>query len=274
MNCIKYDINISANRPACVIPISDVHIGHVHHDKDLFKKTIEWIKKKKAYAVLIGDQIDGISQHDRRYENPSIAAEFKDYLDNLHHKQTESFIEKVLPIKKQLIGVMAGNHEITVKKQFSYDATEVIAKALCLPIITDPSFIVLNFKEKGKLIQNYTILASHGCWMGGRKRGSKINSMEDKVSDFEFDAIIAGHTHDSFVSDRERVVCGRNGIVRNQKKFFINTGSFVSSYNNDEVDTWASRSVFSPKKTGVVRMDFYLKRREKGSRYIDCHVRI
>lgn len=277
MNSIIFDIDIEPGKPVILVPISDVHIGHVDHDKKLFQNTINWIKNNNAYTILLGDLIDGISQKDRRYENDSIASEFKNHLDNLHYKQTEVFINKVKPIKNNIIAVMGGNHEQTVKNQFGFDSTSVIAQQLEKPILTDPAYVILRFKNGGSS-RIYSIFCSHGNFLGGRKRGSKINNMEDKMADFEFDMILAGHTHDLFSSTRKQLVpiVGRNNNVTldEKRKIFINTGSFMSTYTESNVDTWASRSVFSPQRAGVARVDFYLKRNTNSGRYIDTHVRI
>jgi len=273
MNSIIKEIKIAGDKPVTLIPMSDSHIGHADHDKKLFMDTISWIKKHKAYVILLGDMIDGIIQKDKRFENDSIAPEFKPYLDNLHHKQTESFIEAVRPIKKQIIGIMGGNHELTIKKSFSYDAISVIGKELDIPVLTDPAYVSIRFKNGGSTML-YNIFCSHGCWMGGRKRGSKINSMEDKMADFDFDMICAGHTHDKWVSTRKRIGISKNGLLYSNRRIFINTGSFLKTYKDGNHDGWASRSVFSPQSAGVVRVDFYLKRNSNRTRYVDCHTRI
>lgn len=274
MNSIIKDIKISSDQSKILIPISDIHVGHIDHDKKLFNNMITWIKEKCAYVILLGDLIDGIAQKDRRYENSSIADEFKPFLDNLHYKQTDVIVESLIPIKKQILGIMAGNHEVVVKKMFAYDATSVIAQRLNIPILTDPGYLVLRFID-GKSSVLYNIFCSHGDWMGGRKRGTKINNMEDKMADFDFDMLLAGHTHDKFVSTRKHIGIDRRGRVIKSKKFFINTGSFIETYTDGNHDGWASRKVFSPQSTGVVRVDFYLKRRAPGGiRYIDCHTRL
>ena len=82
MNIITKEIPISASKSVSIVPLSDLHVGNSMHDSDLLKKTVAWIKKNGAYTILLGDQIDAISQADRRYENDSIAEEFKDKLDN------------------------------------------------------------------------------------------------------------------------------------------------------------------------------------------------
>ncbi len=181
-----------------------------------------------------------------------------------------------MPIKDQILGVMGGNHEQKVKNQFGFDPISVIAQRLEKPILTDPGYLILRFKNGGTS-RLYNIFCSHGQFMGGRKRGSKINSMEDKMADFDFDMILAGHTHDLWMSTRKKVVpvIGKNKITFDEKKItFINTGSFMSTYTDSNIDTWASRSVFSPQRSGVARIDFYLKRNKNHTRYIDCHVRL
>lgn len=277
MNGITIDVDIKPDEPVILVPISDVHVGHVDHNKKLFLDTVKWIKENNAYTILLGDLIDGISQKDRRYENDSIADEFKPHLDNLHYRQCEVFLEGIMPIKDQIIGVMSGNHEQVVKKQFGFDATSVIAQRLEKPILTDPGYVIIRFRD-GKATRLYNIFCSHGDWMGGRKRGSKVNNLEDKMGDFEFDMICAGHTHDRFVTTRKRIIpiVGRNNNISFDEKriTIINTGSFTSTYTDNNIDTWASRKVFSPQSTGVVRCDFYLKRNKHGSRYLDVHTRI
>lgn len=182
-----------------------------------------------------------------------------------------------MPIKDQIIGVLGGNHENTVKQHFGFDAISVIAQRLEIPILTDPGYVTIRFKNGGST-RIYNIFCTHGQFLGGRKRGSKVNNMEDKTSDFEFDAMLAGHTHDRWVSTRKRIVpvTGRNNNVSfdERRKIFINTGSFMTTYNESNTDGWASRNVFSPQIAGVVRMDFYLKRNKNGVRYIDTHTRI
>ena len=277
MNNVIIDIDITPNEPVIFVPISDVHIGHVDHTKKLFNDTVKWIKDNNAYTILLGDLIDGISQKDRRYENDSIAPEFKNHLDNLHYEQTKVFLKGIKPIKDNVIAVMGGNHEQAVKNHFGFDSTSVVAQQLEKPILTDPGYVIIRFHD-GKATRLYSIFCSHGDWMGGRKRGSKINNMEDKMADFEFDMICAGHTHDKWVSTRKKIVpiVGKKDrvTINEERKIFINTGSFMSTYNDSNNDTWASRKVFSPQSAGVVRVDFYLKRNKSGSRYIDAHTRI
>ena len=271
MKVIIHDIDISAEHPFCLIPISDVHMGHVDHDKDFAKKTMDWIAKKGASAILLGDLIDGICPKDLRFENTSIADEFKVHLDNLHHKQTEAVLKLIDPIKDNIIAVMVGNHEETVKKYYSYDATQVIAEAIKKPALPDPAYVILRFNHGGSK-RLVTLFCTHGQFLGGRKRGGKVNRMEDLASDHDADIYLAGHTHDIWETRTCRTGVSKKGNYEKQRKRFINTGSFMDTYLEGDYSTWASRKLFSPIDPGVARIDFYAKR--KGTeKYIDIHVR-
>jgi len=271
MKVIMHDVEIDWENPFCLIPISDVHIGHVDHDKDFAKKTIDWMAKKGASTILLGDMIDGICPKDRRFENTSIADEFKVHLDNLHHKQVEAFLKLIDPIKEKVIAVMGGNHEETVKKHYSYDPTQVIADAIKKPVLSDPAYVILrfNYKSSKRLV---SIFCTHGQFLGGRKRGSKVNKMEDLASEHDADIYLAGHTHDIWETRTCRTGISRNGKYEKQRKRFINTGSFMDTYLEGEYSTWASRKLFKPIDPGVARIDFYIKKK-KDKRYIDIHVR-
>lgn len=274
MNSITVDIDITAEKPVTLIPLSDLHIGHAEHNKKLLVDTINYIKNKGAYSILVGDLIDAIAMHDRRYENDSIADEFKPHLDNLHHEQCKSVIKSLTPIKNQILGTLGGNHEATLKKMASYDAVAVIAEGLEIKQLTDPSYMILRFHNGGKSML-IRLWLSHGCFMGGGKfRGSKVNNLEAKAGQFEADIYLSGHTHDRWVTSRTNLVITDRGLIKENRKIFCNTGSFVDSYTQGESDSWVSRSGFPPMTPGCIRIDFYLKRNTKGGRYIDIHARV
>lgn len=272
MKVVIKDVNISAEKPMCLVPLSDIHVGHADHDPDFAKKTIDWIVKKDAYTVLLGDLIDGICPKDLRFENNSIADNFKVHLDNLHHKQTEGVLSLLKHLNpEKILAIMAGNHEETVKKYYSYDSTQVIAEKLKLDILPDPSYLVLRFDCNGSK-RLVSMFCTHGQFMGGRKRGGKVNRMEDLSANFDADIFLAGHTHDLFVTRVDRVGLSTKGNFENKRKYFINTGSMMRTYSDDTDSTWASRKLFPPNMPGVARIDFYAKSKKK-RRYIDVHVR-
>ena len=274
MNIITKEIPISASEPVTIVPISDLHVGNSAHDTDLFRKTIRWIKKKGAYTILLGDQIDAISQADRRFENDSIAEEFKSDLDNLHHAQTRSVIRSMKPVQDHILGVMAGNHEHTVKKRYSYDSAAIIADELTIPLLADPSWVRLRLARNSTSKHHIDMLCSHGLFVGGGKKyGSKVNNMRDLAAGFDADIYLGGHSHTLFHVSDIGMSISPYGKILEKRRHFINTGSFQRTYINNDKDSWASRKLFMPNRTGCARIDIYLKKH--GTAYkTDIHVRI
>ena len=267
----RYDI--SAKNPFVLVPISDIHMGHAGCDEDLLKKTVAWIKKKGAKTVLLGDHIDAISHVDQRFELDSIATRFHTDFDNLPYAQTEAVIKALKPIKKNIIAAMPGNHEHTVKKRSSFDSAKMLCDGLGIPQISDPSFLRLHLSRSGS-VRNVDVFCTHGALVGGgRKSGAKVNNLRDTAAGFTADIYLAGHSHQLFtISDN---VIGIDQLCRmtDERRFFVNTGSFLRTYAQDGKDSWASRKVFMPARVGVARIDIYAKPAGVRGWRPDIHVR-
>jgi len=274
MNIVTKEIPISAASPVVIVPLSDLHIGNAAHDRDLLRKTVAWIKKKGAYTVLLGDQIDAISQADRRFENDSIATEFKSELDNLHHAQTRAVIKAMKPIKGHILGVMAGNHEHTVKQRYSYDSAAIVADELTAPLLSDPSWVRLKLVRTERSMHHINMFCSHGLFVGGgRKFGSKVNNMRDLAAGFAADIYLGGHSHTLFHISDVGMSVSPNGKILEKRRHYINTGSFMRTYIDNDKDSWASRKVFMPNRVGCARIDLRLKKHGQ-TYYPDIHVSI
>jgi hypothetical protein len=275
MNRTIKDLDISVDKPITFVPLSDLHIGHVDCDKQYLRDTVAWIKKKGAITCLMGDMIDAIGMRDKRFEINSLDPFFLPYLDQLYQKQVEVFLDIIRPIEDQVLWVMTGNHETTIKKRSTFDAIELIASALDIPILTDPGFSVLRFQASTSTC-HIKIWASHGCFLGGRLRGGKVNRLEQVGQHFPgCDLYLAGHTHDKWVTESHQVRLTKNLKIEERRCYYGNTGAFMRTYQEKDHDTWASRNVFSPQVPGCVRFDFYLKRRKTDNvRYIDIHGRV
>lgn len=271
MNVVVKKIKASE---AILIPLSDLHVGHIDFDEKYLRDTIAWMVKRGAYTILLGDMIDGISKHDRRFENDSIAPYFRDHLDNLHHVQVEYCLDLLQPLKdaELILASLTGNHETAVKKMFSYDAATVIAESLGVPKLTDPGYVVFGLEYHGS--RHYAkIWCSHGCFLGGRLTGACVNAMERLAQYFHgVDIYMAGHSHKKWVTEGHVGQLSKNFHIEDKRQYFANTGAFLRTYREKDTDTWGGSSVFAPKVPGVVRFDFYIKKKN-GLRYLDIHNR-
>jgi hypothetical protein len=255
------------------VPLSDLHVGHVDCDIDYIKKTVAWMVSHNAYTVLLGDMIDAICRHDKRYENDSIDPYFLPYLDNLHHEQESVCCELLQPLADHglIIGMLTGNHETTIKKYFSHDSHSIMSEKLGIPIITDPGYVVLKFNIGGSILRT-VVWCSHGCFMPcGRTKGAQVVALERQTQHFDADIYLAGHTHNKWVFPlAHRIGVNSKNRLIEKRRTGANTGGFMRTYSEKNTDTWASRKCFPPQVPGVVRFDIKIKTC-RGNRYVDIH---
>lgn len=266
MNVIQHDIKISEKSPVTLIPISDIHFGHASCDVKFLEKTIEAIKAPNTYTVFLGDMIDAIPTQDRRFENKSIAPDLLKCLDNLHHVQTSRLTRMFEPISDKILGILPGNHEISLKKSFSYDATAVMAESLNIPIITDPGFLVLKFNRTKTSSFRIKILCNHGI-STARRKGGVVNALEDISRYIDADIYLTGHSHQRFSTSQDVVYLNNKNVLTTHKRMFGNTGSCMNNYVlNDDTDNWMSRKVFPTQCPGFLRFTFSIGYNEQSQK--------
>lgn len=275
MKVVARDLKIKRGKPVTIVPLGDLHTGHSGFEKKRFLDVVDWVADEKVYTILMGDMVDAIAKADRRFENVSIADEFKANIDNLHYKQTEAVMEYLEPIKDRILGSVPGNHERTTKNQYSYDSNQILCERLGVPELTDPGFIKLNLKRTQTSQFALTIFVTHGIGVGGgRKPGAKVNNIVDFANGFNADVYLAGHTHNLFAVQNEFIRVNSVNKLVSARRTFCNTGTFLNAYPlNDDSDSWASRLTFMPQKLGVVRIDVDLEHSKERGYYISVHPR-
>jgi predicted phosphodiesterase len=275
MQVITKEIKISMGEPVTLIPMSDIHAGDIGFDKEKLQQNIDWVRTHNAYVILLGDQIAAITGADKRFENTSIHPDYRDKLDNLPYEQTDAVRKMFEPIKDRVLAAMGGNHETKILKAYSFDSTDIFTKALDTPRMMDPSIFRLKFRRTKTSVFTVDLFCTHGVGLGGgRLMGGTVNNMRALANSFQADIYLAGHTHKLFVIEDNYLVPNQRGAMDERKRIFINTGTYQGTYNSpDDVDTWGSRSTFSPPKLGSARIDFYLKKKG-GNHYIDTHARV
>jgi hypothetical protein len=203
--------------------------------------------------------IDAIPTQDRRFENKAIAPDLMKCLDNLHHVQTSRLTRMFKPISDKILGILPGNHEITLKKSFSYDATAVMAESLNIPIITDPGFLVLKFNRSNTSSFKIKILCNHGI-STARRKGGVVNALEDISRYIDADIYLTGHSHQRFSTSQDIVILNNKNILTTHKRVFGNTGSCMNNYVlNDDTDNWMSRKVFPTQVPGFLKFTFSVR---------------
>lgn len=188
MTGIRYDLG--HGDPIRIIPISDVHIGDKNADIKLVKTLIDRIKgDPDCYTVLCGDLM-----------NTAIVGGKSDtYSEKLSpEEQIETCADMLAPISEKILAIVPGNHEERISKSAGVDTTKQLAIELGKKDVyrAEAALVYIRTgkgKNGGKIC--YSMYINHGHGGGGRRAGSKINSLQDLGYVIDADIIIAGHTH-------------------------------------------------------------------------------
>ena len=171
-----------------VVFSGDWHIGNKYADKKGLQKMINTIKKEGSHLVIMGDIWDSITAKDKRHDGGMCDPLFvgSDPIYNAFE-----WVQDLLkPIKSQIMYIHTGNHEHTITKCCEIDLAKMLAKNLNVRYADYASHMRYTFK-KSTNSQSYVIYTTHG-FVSGRKRGGKVNSLEDTAAFMDFDLMAAG----------------------------------------------------------------------------------
>jgi len=239
--------------------IGDTHIGTIHHDRKLWLRDIQRIADDpRALWVGMGDAVEAITLTDPRFSAKEIDEPFRDRLDDLPYAQLEQFIEDVAPIADKCLGLHEGNHETEYQRRHYGKLTLKACEGLGMPFLSDTAMtrLVFRYVSKGERQATYvlTIYSEHGTG-GGRKKGAKVNALEDLSAGFAADVYARGHVHTKLIWEGARLSIPAKGalVLRNDTPLFILTGSYYRSYEVGST-SYGQRASYPPTVLGCERI--------------------
>ena len=220
---------IPRRRRLQVFQMTDIHLGGKTYLQQAFKDMIDKIKRTRhTKVILTGDIIEN---------NTKTSVGEGVYEQTLTpNDQLLDIIHLLWPIRKKIIGISRGNHEIRTSKTEGIDVCDVLASRLDVPRLLDHSLHRFNFDEN-----SYTLLVTHGR-SGAGTIGGKINAVEKLVHIYDADAYLYGHVHHLLTWNG--IIYGLEGIKL--RHFGIN-GSFM-----DYLDSYASTAEYRPGMPGYI----------------------
>ncbi len=227
------------------IPVGDFHWLTESTDiTALHRMVTKYAGAKNTYFFGIGDWFDLIYAlpTERRYD---IRAKERTLDEN------KDALESILaPISGQFISVLDGNHEEKFNKcgigspviSWAKGKSAFYGGYSCFTGVTARWKGDKGERKKSNTLEFYL----HHGWFSGRKKGGKINNMEDAAASYDADVYIFGHSHDLITS--KRVMLDRHGV---KHKVFVNSGTF-SKTNTWGVTTYGERAGYPPTVCGEV----------------------
>jgi predicted phosphodiesterase len=240
-----------------IVPLGDVQYGNINTDIDKFKETIKYIKNKPdCYTILMGDMCEGITVCDKRLDPLSITPHLRDRLDNIAMSEYEEMRNMLRPIRKKILCSIRGNHGETMRKYHGVDFDGWLCSELG---ITNAGYMALmRVSIKDVHAPPVTMFLQHG-FSASRKKGAKVNAIEDLAAGWEFDIACLGHSHELNVSSNVYIRMDKQGHLTNSKRYFCHTGSYLNSYQEGTFN-YSEVKAYPPLKTGSVKIMFNVTR--------------
>lgn len=177
--------------------ISDIHIGTRYSNNKFVKEAF----KGNDPIMLGGDLGDWISPKDPRYDEDCIMAP---------DEQVSALIK--LLRGKNIISMIDGNHENSIKRYTGFDVSRLISEQLDIPFNGPNVYIEVDEKT----IYNY-----HGTG-GGAFKGTILQKLEKVPMHRSAHVYVQGHSHQLFTVPTMIEV---HGIT--ETNWLINSGSFL-----------------------------------------------
>lgn len=210
------------NNGVAIFNLGDVHRGDAACNVSALHKTINEIKNTGAYWVSTGDLL-----------NVAIKSSISDVHGSMSlQKELELLTTELKPIADKCLGFVGSNHHRRINNATGLEFDKVVANNLRIPYLGKVGLI--NVTCGGA---SYFIAMHHGVG-GGKRRGGKVNNLEDLSSLIpSADVYLEGHTHAyaSFINETPYIDRKRNSL-RYYKSHFITTGHYLEwegSYAQD-----------------------------------------
>ena len=129
-------VSVSVDKPDDIIhlePLSDIHVGHVGFDAELYQKRIKAITREpNRYTMFLGDQIDAITVYDKRF-NPDTSIEhdidnqrkiwqklskplLDDHRNRFKYNEQDEVYNLIKGMNEKVWGLEHGNHEYKIRE--------------------------------------------------------------------------------------------------------------------------------------------------------------
>lgn len=236
-------------------PLSDLHIGHMGFDRDLYKKRIKAITNSdNRYTLFLGDQFDAITTYDKRFNPDTSLIHDVDNQRELWQKLSQPLLTKHLSrmskykgeqqvwneqLKKVEIeskdlyklkrgenekvwGLLHGNHEYNIREATRAYLENTMCDPNGLTFLGSRAIIGLEVRHNNKIKRQWIISVIHGS--GG---GKPEQMMEKQRKNHYCDVFISGHLHQKRYTPTGAIGFDfKSGLATKVGVHSINAGTF------------------------------------------------
>lgn len=221
--------------------LTDLHDGSPDHAKEALDNRISMIANDpNALWIGGGDYGDLILPTDKRFTPGVVADEWMDAMARIPDFYLERLTERLAPIADKCIGLVSGNHEATIGKNYHRGVAAELAMRLGIPTkyLGDRGWSIVTFERNESRVP-LRCYSYHG-WSAGRLKGRKALQAERDLGAWNADAFFLGHDHQPY-SDiwyTEETYGTKSGyMLRQRPRCVLNGGSWTFGQKHPSTET-------------------------------------
>jgi hypothetical protein len=243
-------------------PISDAHEGSSNSDTRALERTVGTVADDPdARCVFVGDLVESIAPDDKRWNVDDVDRDCTDWQARVADWYAAKLANRMRPVIDKCWCVTDGNHEERFNTKYftnlNLRALEKLGKTTddgrdstlyggwsCITRVV--------FEDGNQHRCSLKVYQQHG-WQSGRKKGAKINGLDDLMGYVEGCHIyLVAHSHDRLLTTKTRL--GTNPSFTNLRAYDAygaHTGSFLRTYQLNKVG-YGERKGYPPTSIGPI----------------------
>jgi hypothetical protein len=196
----------------------------------------------------MGDYCDFITKNDKRYDTSGLASWVRK--EDIVESQREWIANILDPIKEKCLGLLEGNHEVSIRLSHQNDVYSHICDNLGVPHLGYSCFADLIFSRLNSEVTQFRGHLEHGSgW--AQTDGSKLNRLKRGMRGFEADFYAMGHLHDIKVDvSSPLLTVDKTGKIISKVRVAAMTGCWFKTYEQGQRASYGEQKGFDPTPIG------------------------
>jgi len=225
-------------------PIGDIHAGTKHCSESETKKQVK-VVEEDPYALWIGmgDYGEFITPKDPRWDVDVISPWVEQ--NNVAESQRVWLKKLLSPIANKCIGLLEGNHEVSIRQHNFQDIYLDLCRDLGVTPLGYSCFVRFFFKRGAAGVHSFVGVFQHGSG-AAQTEGGKIMRLKRLMDSFDADIYAMGHLHDIKTNSIAQMTIDEGGKIRQRVRVGAITGSWMRTYSQGVRAGYAEMRGYSP----------------------------
>ena len=269
MIVFNHKVKLPDDKKLLLVPFGDIHYNVRDCDKARFHRLIEWVMQREAKGDMVrlvglGDYTDPMSTSERSALMGMKGGEglhdtTMELLDNIAAEMAYKIGSVLMPIAKNIIGLVEGHHYMKFMTNevgvLGETGTQFLCKFLGTQYLGTVALGRIGLPHNLEL----DLAVFHGKGSPGLATRKKLGAIFPQA-----EVVLTGHSHDKIVGCDQGIVLDPTSPdgIRAVKRYYVGTGSFLRGYIPGRTHgSYVEQGLMQPSELGVAVVEVGMEKR-------------